>query len=140
MCLCVSVRVSVCVSVWVSERATENVCVIPNPHARSHISHNSHVSFPYPDAHTHTQFTPLSICLQDEARGIIPRAGEEIFSAIEGEKEPQCKYLVRTSFLQIYNERIADLLNPDAFKKQATEKKPSLKIRQVAHGRGEGYL
>ena len=90
--------------------------------------------------HTHTQFTPLSICLQDEARGIIPRAGEEIFSAIEGEKEPQCKYLVRTSFLQIYNERIADLLNPDAFKKQATEKKPSLKIRQVAHGRGEGHL
>jgi len=46
-------------------------------------------------------------------RGIIPRAIEDIFITIENDSAPQSKYLVRASYLQIYNEVISDLLKPD---------------------------
>lgn len=46
-------------------------------------------------------------------RGIIPRAIEDIFTHIESDKSMDHKYLVRASFLQIYNEVISDLLKPD---------------------------
>eukprot|EP00741_Cyanophora_paradoxa_P007814 tig00001214_g7560.t1 len=49
----------------------------------------------------------------DEARGIIPRAIEEIFRHIQGCTNPRMKFLVRASYLQIYNEVISDLLKPD---------------------------
>lgn len=37
-------------------------------------------------------------------RGIIPRAIEDIFKHIETDTTPHSKYLVRSSYLQIYNE------------------------------------
>lgn len=37
-------------------------------------------------------------------RGIIRRAIEDIFAAIEHDAAPQSKFLVRASYLQIYNE------------------------------------
>jgi hypothetical protein len=37
-------------------------------------------------------------------RGIIPRAVEDIFACIENDAAPGSKYLVRASYLQIYNE------------------------------------
>ncbi len=37
-------------------------------------------------------------------RGIIPRAVEDIFACIEHDAAPGSKYLVRASYLQIYNE------------------------------------
>jgi Kinesin motor domain len=37
-------------------------------------------------------------------RGIIPRAIEDIFKHIETDTTPHSKYLVRASYLQIYNE------------------------------------
>ena len=37
-------------------------------------------------------------------RGIIPRAVEEVFACIEHDAAPGSKYLVRASYLQIYNE------------------------------------
>lgn len=37
-------------------------------------------------------------------RGIIPRAVENIFACIENDTAPGSKYLVRASYLQIYNE------------------------------------
>eukprot|EP00803_Ostreobium_quekettii_P003237 evm.model.scf_359.6 EVM.evm.TU.scf_359.6 scf_359:28323-37645(+) len=43
-------------------------------------------------------------------RGIIPRAVEDIFSCIENDPDPSSKYLVRASYLQIYNDIISDLL------------------------------
>lgn len=46
-------------------------------------------------------------------RGIIPRAIEDIFSHIESDQSTNTKYLVRASFLQIYNEVISDLLKPE---------------------------
>eukprot|EP00891_Asterochloris_glomerata_P006925 jgi/Astpho2/6925/e_gw1.00107.208.1_t len=47
-------------------------------------------------------------------RGIIPRAIEDVFQYIESDRQAaQSKFLVRASYLQIYNEVISDLLKPD---------------------------
>jgi hypothetical protein len=49
----------------------------------------------------------------DEKRGIIPRATEEIFNYIQTSGNPKTKFLVRASYLQIYQENVSDLLKPD---------------------------
>ena len=46
-------------------------------------------------------------------RGIIPRAIEDIFQYIADDTSPKSKYLVRASYVQIYNEVISDLLKPE---------------------------
>ena len=46
----------------------------------------------------------------DELKGIIPRAFLHIFGAIDAEGHSK-KYLVRCSYLEIYNEKILDLLS-----------------------------
>lgn len=51
--------------------------------------------------------------LQGPGRGIIPRTVEDIFAYIENDPEPTSRYLVRASYLQIYNEVISDLLKPE---------------------------
>ena len=48
-----------------------------------------------------------------EARGIIPRAIEQIFGHIQRNASPRMRFLVRASYLQIYNEQISDLLKPE---------------------------
>ncbi|KAJ1402313.1 P-loop containing nucleoside triphosphate hydrolase protein, partial [Ochromonadaceae sp. CCMP2298] len=48
-----------------------------------------------------------------EARGIIPRAIEQIFGHIQKFASPRMRFLVRASYLQIYNEQISDLLKPE---------------------------
>ena len=46
----------------------------------------------------------------DPQRGIIPRAMEEIFKHIEHKANQNSTFMVRASYLQIYNEAISDLL------------------------------
>ncbi len=41
-----------------------------------------------------------------EARGIIPRAIEQIFGHIQKHASPRMRFLVRASYLQIYNEQV----------------------------------
>lgn len=41
-----------------------------------------------------------------EARGIIPRAIEQIFGHIQRNISPRMRFLVRASYLQIYNEMV----------------------------------
>ncbi|GIQ84986.1 kinesin-like protein, partial [Kipferlia bialata] len=48
----------------------------------------------------------------EERRGIIPRSVEEIFANIQSGASENKKYLVRASYLQIYNKQITDLLDP----------------------------
>ena len=48
-----------------------------------------------------------------EARGIIPRAIEQIFGHVQRNAGPRMRFLVRASYLQIYNEQISDLLKPE---------------------------
>jgi len=45
----------------------------------------------------------------DENRGIIPRSFDSIFSLIKGTY--QTNFLIRVSFLEIYNEEVRDLLS-----------------------------
>ena len=49
----------------------------------------------------------------DEKRGLVPRVVEDIFSSINTNKNKDIKFSIRTSYLQIYNEYISDLLIPD---------------------------
>lgn len=47
---------------------------------------------------------------QDPARGIIPRSMEEVFEFIQMQSNQNSTFMVRASYLQIYNEVISDLL------------------------------
>jgi len=49
----------------------------------------------------------------DHHRGIIPRATEEIFNFISTCGNSRTRFLVRASYLQIYNEVISDLIKPN---------------------------
>ena len=44
-----------------------------------------------------------------EARGIIPRAIEQIFGHIQKYASPRMRFLVRASYLQIYNEQVRSI-------------------------------
>ncbi len=59
----------------------------------------------------------------DIQRGIIPRSIEEIFNYIESFSSNDTKFMVRASYLQIYNESISDLLKPEKTNLQIREDK-----------------
>ncbi|XP_062507660.1 uncharacterized protein LOC134184072 isoform X2 [Corticium candelabrum] len=61
----------------------------------------------------------------DEARGIIPRASEHIFDYIQNQASSSARFLVRCSYLEIYNEKISDLIDPT---------RKDLRIREDAEG------
>ena len=48
-----------------------------------------------------------------EQRGIIPNSFKHIFEHINANTNPQKQFLVRASYLEIYNEEIRDLLSKD---------------------------
>ena len=45
--------------------------------------------------------------------GIIPRAVRRIFAALPAQGESGCDWVVKVSFLEIYNEKLDDLLSPE---------------------------
>ncbi len=49
-------------------------------------------------------------------RGIIPRTIEHLFAKISSESEAGNKFLIALSYLEIYNEKVFDLLGPRAGK------------------------
>lgn len=49
----------------------------------------------------------------DPQRGIVPRSVEQIFKYIEASSNRNTTFMVRASYLQIYNEIISDLLKTD---------------------------
>ncbi len=59
----------------------------------------------------------------DSQRGIIPRSIDEIFNYIESLSNSDTKFMVRASYLQIYNESISDLLKPEKTNLQIREDK-----------------
>ena len=56
-------------------------------------------------------------------RGIIQRTIQDIFNYIETTSNENTKFIIRASFLQIYNENISDLLKPDKKNLQIREDK-----------------
>ena len=60
---------------------------------------------------------------QDPQKGIIQRTIEDIFNYIETTSNENTKFIIRASFLQIYNENISDLLKPDKKNLQIREDK-----------------
>uniref|UniRef100_T1JLH8 Kinesin-like protein n=1 Tax=Strigamia maritima TaxID=126957 RepID=T1JLH8_STRMM len=60
-------------------------------------------------------FSMQGVVVPPTQRGIIPRSFEHIFEAIE--TSDNTKYLVHSSYLEIYNEEIRDLLGADCKKK-----------------------
>ena len=48
----------------------------------------------------------------DTLRGIIPRGCEEMFKRISSNTDPNVSYDVKVSFLEMYNEKLQDLLDP----------------------------
>mmetsp|Transcript_29510 Transcript_29510/g.28671 ORF Transcript_29510/g.28671 Transcript_29510/m.28671 type:complete len:357 (+) Transcript_29510:521-1591(+) len=59
----------------------------------------------------------------DPQRGIIPRSMEEIFRYIQNLSNQSSTFMVRASYLQIYNEVISDLLKTDRSSLQIREDK-----------------
>lgn len=55
-------------------------------------------------------------------RGITPRTFDHIFKVIEG--TPSVQFLVRCSYLELYNEEIRDLLSPSHMTKLELREKP----------------
>ena len=62
-----------------------------------------------------------------DLRGIIPRAVAQIFEMIAARGGENTEFLVRASYLEIYNEEVRDLLHPRTASK-------SISIREDAAG------
>jgi hypothetical protein len=58
----------------------------------------------------------------EEHRGLIPRTFQHIMSVIENAEEK--KFLVRCSYIEIYNEEIHDLLSKDVKEKKDLKESP----------------
>ena len=61
----------------------------------------------------------------DEERGLLPRAFEHIFNDIQATDQGMTQFLVRASFLEIYNEEIRDLLAQDPKAKCELKENPN---------------
>jgi kinesin family protein 3/17 len=72
-------------------------------------------------------FTMMGDFSSSEYRGIIPNAFEHIFGCINSEGNKK-KFLVRCSFLEIYNEDVRDLLAKDTTKKLDIREDPKIGI------------
>ena len=72
-------------------------------------------------------FTMMGDFNSTEMKGIIPNAFDHIYGYINSE-ESKKKFLVRCSFLEIYNEEIRDLLGKDTTRKLDIREDPKLGI------------
>jgi len=77
--------------------------------------------FAYGQTGTGKTFTMEGIRTDNELKGMIPRAFDHIFTHISRTKDEQ--YLVRASYLEIYQEDIRDLLSKDQTKKLALKER-----------------
>jgi len=60
---------------------------------------------------SHTMTGPSGPDAKPEDQGLLPRCFQHIFRQIEMNSDPLKKYLVRGSYIEIYNEEIRDLLS-----------------------------
>eukprot|EP00730_Choanoeca_flexa_P020132 TRINITY_DN9839_c0_g1_i6.p1 TRINITY_DN9839_c0_g1~~TRINITY_DN9839_c0_g1_i6.p1 ORF type:complete len:767 (+),score=207.85 TRINITY_DN9839_c0_g1_i6:164-2464(+) len=67
--------------------------------------------FAYGQTGTGKTWTMMGDVKKPDLRGIIPQAFSQIFDAIES--STGCQYLVRASYLEVYMEKVRDLLSKD---------------------------
>lgn len=68
-------------------------------------------------------------------RGIIPRAVEQILNQVQRMKEQRWRFNVTTSFLEIYNEELRDLLVSMNGGKKSKSERAKLSIRREKNGK-----
>ncbi|RHZ77393.1 hypothetical protein Glove_180g75 [Diversispora epigaea] len=78
---------------------------------------------------THTMGTSDNLSLPTESRGIIPRSIETLFTYINSAQYKNRKYVMKVSFVEIYNEDLIDLLAEGD-----EESRPQVTIREGAKG------
>ncbi|CAG8467879.1 1610_t:CDS:2 [Dentiscutata erythropus] len=78
---------------------------------------------------THTMGTSNDITFPTESRGIIPRAMDTLFSAVNSARYKSQKFSMRVSFVELYNEDLIDLLA-----ECNDEDKPQVLIRENSNG------
>ncbi|XP_078281583.1 kinesin-like protein KIF17 isoform X4 [Rhinoraja longicauda] len=83
--------------------------------------------FAYGQTGSGKSFTMQGISSPTSQRGVIPRAFEHIFESIQCTENT--KFLVRASYLEIYNEEIRDLLGKDTKHKLEEYEQKLLKIK-----------
>jgi centromeric protein E len=67
----------------------------------------------------------------DNSKGIIPLAIQDCFDFIYDQKDETREYLLRVSFMEIYNESIVDLLAPQVVQKPMMVGASSSNLRQI---------
>ncbi len=68
---------------------------------------------------THTMVGDLN---SEEDKGIIPRSFQHIINIVQNAKKK--KFLIRCSYIEIYNEEIRDLLSKDVKAKRDLKESP----------------
>ena len=79
--------------------------------------------FAYGQTGTGKTHTMTGVESDPKEKGIMPRSFEDIFKRIEGDSE-QTQFLIRASYLEIYNEEIRDLLAKNPRNKLDLHEKP----------------
>jgi kinesin family protein 3/17 len=80
--------------------------------------------FAYGQTGTGKTFTMEGVNHDEELKGIIPRAFMQIFAGIETSGGANREFLVRASYLEIYNEEIRDLLSKNSANKLELKENP----------------
>ncbi|KAK2948018.1 putative Kinesin-II 85 kDa subunit [Blattamonas nauphoetae] len=72
--------------------------------------------FAYGQTGAGKSFSMTGDMASEATRGIIPRGCEEMFNRIKSNTDENVSYEVRVSFLEMYNEKLQDLLDPKTAK------------------------
>ena len=80
--------------------------------------------FAYGQTGTGKTFTMEGVNHDDALKGIIPRAFQHVFEAIEARRKPDSEFLVRASYLELYNEEVRDLLSKNSSNKLELKETP----------------
>ncbi|KAI3629606.1 hypothetical protein MIR68_011041 [Amoeboaphelidium protococcarum] len=67
--------------------------------------------FAYGQTGSGKTFTMQGLLQQEESLGVMPRCFRKIFETISSSKDKNVTYLIRASFVEIYNEELRDLLS-----------------------------
>merc|ERR1712130_309896 len=78
--------------------------------------------FAYGQTGTGKTFTMEGVRSEEALKGVIPRSFDHIFTHISRTKDEQ--YLIRASYLEIYQEEIRDLLSKDQTKRLQLKERP----------------